>query len=861
MAQFEQLHQLSFVPRVPRALAPRHDLIARLDEAARNPLVIVRAQSGGGKTSLLASWANRHAPRGVWISLDASTGDRTSFWKRVVDALDEAGLVSSDSVLADVVPADFLGDALRRSLVKGFQSFGGPVTIVLDDYHEVDDPAVDDDLHQVLRESASVHVLIGTRVLSSLERPDRMAQVDTAVLTTEDLVLSIEDVADAAEAAGIVDDVAADVHRAFGGWPLPSRAALVELASGRADDIDQAIERVRATDMAVALDDDVASSEYVRFLLRSSIAHRLTPALAEEWGASAEFLPRAERQGLGTWTSAASDTDFVYHAYIRARLEAALIERMPEEVNSLRADYARDRLTNGDPVEAVRQYLVIGDFGSVVDVVRMHYGRLQWVLRSDVIPLLRQGDQAELRKHPELLALMMLSGSADQSLPRLGVTRLASLVISVAQARLGSRDPVERLTLLLTLLAGQRLTGHYDLALKTAQRVVEIASVLDDSDRARVLGLLPSALNQAATSLLYDGQLDRAQDLYRTALDAATQARLPWHELHSASMRLVVPALQGDIARLRAPLAAARTRTRPHAWRGTYASAGEHLAEAIEALERFDSVTARETLAELAPHEATIEHWPMITSLRSVAAAVDGAYARGVEEIDADIASHAERPATSRYMQEMLSLSRVDLLIGGAQLPRAAHALRPARFIGGQVVHARLELALGHPDRAIAFAARATRSDEHLPRVKAEAHLVMGVAALRLDQGDSAGDSVERALELMSNYGLRRPFITVPRRDLEIVLAALGQDPASVLEGVPDVGARPVSAWGLTDGELRVLEGLRDTGSADEIAATLHVSANTVKSHLRQVYRKLGVRSRQEALGVAHLHGLLEHDE
>jgi len=87
---------------------------------------------------------------------------------------------------------------------------------------------------------------------------------------------------------------------------------------------------------------------------------------------------------------------------------------------------------------------------------------------------------------------------------------------------------------------------------------------------------------------------------------------------------------------------------------------------------------------------------------------------------------------------------------------------------------------------------------------------------------------------------------------------------ASGLGGVISVDARlevddPDSGWCLADGCLAVLGLLPSMLSLNEIATDLTVSVNTVKSHVRSIYTKLGVSSRRTAVLSAHEHGLLEH--
>ena len=61
----------------------------------------------------------------------------------------------------------------------------------------------------------------------------------------------------------------------------------------------------------------------------------------------------------------------------------------------------------------------------------------------------------------------------------------------------------------------------------------------------------------------------------------------------------------------------------------------------------------------------------------------------------------------------------------------------------------------------------------------------------------------------------------------------------------------------LTPRELELLVELPSWRTAEQIAADLCVSVNTVKTHLRGIYRKLGVTSRRDAIAAAQHNGLL----
>lgn len=854
----EPRSSIAFPPRAPAALVSRPRLVRWLDERADHPIVIVRSPAGGGKSTLLAEWARSHPGPGVWVGLDRSARGRLGFWRRVVQAIVDARLVPEDSPLHGLVVSAEITDELASLLQRGLAT-ALPFHLVLDDFHEVADARVQDDLHWLLASGAPLHVVIGTRTLSGLEEPEQMAKVDTTVLPSADLAFTPAEVRDV---AGLLraDDGVDKVVLAFGGWPLPTRAALL-LLGHEGTTVDQAIDRVRDTGRSVILDDP-DDPGYAEFLLRASVARTLNRSLALELGGedAAGHLERAEREGIGTWTDGPAGPAFAVHPYLRKRMEAEFVARLPDQVAEVRRAYARDRSSRGDALEAARQYAAIGDATAIVDLIRRHYGELVLSVGA-FVEILRTLDRGELRRHPELLTFWLAASYSDTTIGRPRLAQMASLISAVFYARYGGGDPVERASLLITLLTAQRVSGHFDQALKTAERLASALAFLDDDGREALSGLLPTALTHIGTTYFYQEQADRAEEFFRAGAAASAQARRPWAQTHGESMQDLIVAMRGDHRTLRRRLESADGRATPRGWRGTYSGAGYHLASAFEALERFDSVAARGQLAQLSRHEHTIEHWPLIARLRALAHLVDGAPYLGLQTLVEDVAAHADRPPISRSMSALLAAVRADLLLADRQAHRAVEELRAIRQEPtAQAVRARAQLVLGNLDEAIGLAAPLAWSETSVPRMKAEALLVIAIASHRLNRSGDSHDAIRRVTALLETYDLRRPLMTVPRNELIAVFSSAGIDHAALLAGVPDLFAPTSGSAMLTPTELRVLELLEATGRTDELAAQLYISTNTVKTHLRQVYRKLGVRSREEALGAARLHGLLREE-
>jgi LuxR family transcriptional regulator, maltose regulon positive regulatory protein len=144
------------------------------------------------------------------------------------------------------------------------------------------------------------------------------------------------------------------------------------------------------------------------------------------------------------------------------------------------------------------------------------------------------------------------------------------------------------------------------------------------------------------------------------------------------------------------------------------------------------------------------------------------------------------------------------------------------------------------------------------------------LAAAAHDQlGDTraAQDAVEPALELAEPDGIILPFTQAPVRGLVEHHTRHRTAHATLLSDIHDVlaGSSPSQRHGepahaldeLSDAELRVLRYLPSNLKAPEIAAELHVSVHTVKTHLRHIYAKLDAHNRGGAVGRARELGLL----
>jgi LuxR family maltose regulon positive regulatory protein len=187
---------------------------------------------------------------------------------------------------------------------------------------------------------------------------------------------------------------------------------------------------------------------------------------------------------------------------------------------------------------------------------------------------------------------------------------------------------------------------------------------------------------------------------------------------------------------------------------------------------------------------------------------------------------------------------------------------------------ARLSLMRGNLDAARATAARAeSRAEsEDLDDVLAaiEASLVLALVADLRGRRQEALAAIGHAVTLAEEQGFVRPFLVTGSDRIVGLLRAVpvtsGNDALvkAVLERSDPAEQAARSSFEpepllepLTEREMAVLAELPTMRSNDEIAAEFYVSVNTVKSHLKHLYRKLGVTNRREAVQRAREIGLI----
>src|SRR5690606_5164869 len=136
-----------YVPPPRPTLVPRRRLLERLEAGATRKLTLVSAPAGFGKTTVVSTWIATRQHPAAWLSLDAQDHDAARFLAYLVAALQTIDPAIGERVsggLREAQPPP--ADAILTALINDLSELDTLTILVLDDYHLVDSPQVDDAL-------------------------------------------------------------------------------------------------------------------------------------------------------------------------------------------------------------------------------------------------------------------------------------------------------------------------------------------------------------------------------------------------------------------------------------------------------------------------------------------------------------------------------------------------------------------------------------------------------------------------------------------------------------------------------------------------------------------------------------------
>jgi LuxR family transcriptional regulator, maltose regulon positive regulatory protein len=868
------------VPPPRTGLVARPRLLALLDEAAARGLALVAAPAGFGKSTLVAEWLRQTRRPAAWLAIDRHDNDPARFLAYLVRALQPLAPEVGASVLAALgTPQPAEVRALVSQLINDLAAAPSPITLVLDDWHLIDDD----------------QVTLGLQTLVEYQPP----QLSLVVITREDPALPLARL----RSRGQLGEVrAADLRfNALEAAEFLRHSARLELAEADVAALEQrtegwiaglhlaALSMRGAPDPAGFIQAFTGSHRYVldylleevfarqpaqiqEFLLDSAWLERLSAELCDAAlgrAGSAALLEQVEAAGLFLRPLDEARHWYRYHRLFAEALQARQQRQQPQRAAEIHRRAAAWFQAAGWLVDAVEHARQSGDAAHHLALVEQHafrvMGRGELGLAARWLSDL---PEAALRQSPRLCLdqawIHYLNRQGAEVDPWLDAAEACLPAASDRQASLMGE---------VLALRSLRQDSDPERALQLGQAAIEATP----ASNPLVRGLIHMALGTSHRQL---GQLDRAFDAFEAAIPLHWQAGNLLGAFMAAADVVIQAQPLGRLDRAEAQCQQALEQARRLGLDQVPAAGVACVGLASVRLERGQWQTASDMLREALRRAA---HSGYRGGLRS------DVFARMIEaRLNYVLQAVPAGAAPADFIAEIgdfamlspMGIARVaHLLIEVGQLDQAARLLRHLDVGESQAPHPRhlvsrlvgvyhqVMASLAGPDAAALLRAEAEAGAlaalaESLGFAGCQSELLAlrALAAHTRHAVPQALADLDQALRLAERDGQVLIFVGKGRPMAELLAAALRQGTHNarfaqlVLDRFPAWlkpprhAAQPELVEPLTEREIEVLRLVADGLTYAAVAQRLFVSVNTVRYHIKGLYGKLGAGSRAAAI-------------
>ena len=344
----ELLSTKVLLPPARHTLVTRPRLTDKLNEGARRRLILVSAPAGFGKTTLLTEWARQSDRRVAWLSLEVADNDSARFVSYLVASLQSVleGIGSNALELLHGFPENTTESALT-ALLNELSGISEGLSVVLDDYHCINSPAVHDALAFLLDHlPPAVNLVIGSRTEPSLPLPRLRARGELMELRSPDLRFTVSEAATFVREGmglGLTKDDISELQSRTEGWIAGLHLAALSLDTQR--DMASFIKSLAGDNRHIFdyLAGEVLQeqpAEIQSFLLQTSILDRMNGQLCEAVTGSQngqDIIEMVERLNLFVVPLDSERRWYRYHHLFREFLSGVLRRQQPDLVSALHA--------------------------------------------------------------------------------------------------------------------------------------------------------------------------------------------------------------------------------------------------------------------------------------------------------------------------------------------------------------------------------------------------------------------------------------------------------------------------------------------------------------------------------------------
>jgi LuxR family maltose regulon positive regulatory protein len=862
-------------PALPQNLMARPRLTGQMN----GPLTLIDAPGGFGKSTLLNEWRSRfqtETRKLAWVSLDADDNEPGYFWMLVLSALQSASPIIGRTLPAHLpAPTPAALRQMVASLINAIAE-GNHIALILDDYHHIQTDAIHQTVSFLLEHlPPALQLIISGRTKPPFALGRLRAKGLVVELNTEDLRFTEEEgiaflQQQMRENPLALGEMQALVKRTEG-WAAGLN--LVTLALNRQADKHQFVATFAGehTYLREYFMEDVLQQQppsVQGFLLKTSILKHLTgdlcDAITGQTGGQ-QMLQRLWRDNLFLVQLGDGQTWYRYHDLFAQALHSQLQAQFPDEIPHLHRRAARWYQAQGSPADAVRHLLALE----------------AW---EEAATLIEGVALRELQQHGEDSRLLRWLKQLPVTVVQQHQT-LLSVYIRLANAAL---SPLELAQFL------ERVEQNL-MAKPSTDQTPNEQEVLAEINRIRRLQAAGEPLSLGSEASEADDEEWPMMDLLvqsqtfgrHLAHDKAEAAAFRAFEMARSRGNLFVTLMAGGSCAHRLFLQGYLRRSEQVAhhvlqWvlaqRDTLPEPASILLMVLGHVyfERDQLAQARHLMAQAAEVDPnpTSTNLPMMRSILLARLQVaQREFAVAQTTIRAALHLNKERPSGMWTAQDLRAYQALICFRQGdfAEAERVLNELRDTETHDGSML-TRAEVLLAQAQYVLAENILTTLIERYPHGLKNEpllgVRLMLAMSLFGQQKINQARQVMVKAVRLAEPEEFVRPFLDRGSQIVPLLTLVLQTEKLSakaqqfikkILQTLRDSYGTEISmpqkafsalstAASISEREQEVLRFVAAGLSNKEIATRLFVADSTVKTHLRNIYRKLDVNSRVQAV-------------
>ncbi len=877
----------------------RERLLERIGRPNPAQLSLLQAPPGYGKTTLIMQWLASNSLTPIWLSLDSRDNDVLRFWRYVVGAIQrfDTGLVpKTQELLGESLEddADTIVESLVNELLTGSSVITGPapLMLVLDDYHVINHSRIHDSVSYFLDNlPPTLHVVIASRTQPPLFIERRKVRGLLVQLTSVDLAFIPEETALFLQQrlpGGVTQDSVFALHKRTEGWAAAIQLAVLSMQRNSSvinensvftqavSDLDEEVIRYLFDEVISCLDQDLKN-----FVVNASMLTCFSPSLLDAiYGKSDshDIIQILKDKNLFVQPLHGEEHWFRFHELFREALKPHFEAKPQQERFALHQRIALAFEAMDNKEEAIEHYVLAQEWDKAASMVEyISYGRVLGSEDSLSETLLRKLPEEQWQHRPKLLLIKAWSlfrsndiTPAESYLARIEELLNSGSVVMPEDERKQMFSHIAVYRTQLAHIAGdpqgaRRLIADHEALIQSDHKDedlgLQLGVVIDyfvRGDMGNIVKHGPAILGKAQRENNQFIALGLAQTLgmatyYAGDVNAAFECFSQFHQwIESVEMDEELAIGWSYICTLDMYREINQFDKVEECWQrlGDYASstampgqkALTHItyANALISAGRYEEAKNLLSIAQQGFSDH-LSFWSFISSPISVFS-IKLALLEGREQEAMDWADKEQERLRSitfyRSEEERALLIRIDIMRGqyaAAQsllsliLEDAQRSGRVISYVRGLVLQVRLCLAQGNQNLARSSLIQALEMGEK-----------SGYCRIFLDDWDVV------APILTQLRGLSATLLSY--RD------ELSRQSALEPGNIQNQEAQRESAKvcdSLTPREVEILWLIKQGLKNAEIADQLSISGNTAKVHVRNLYEKLGVKSRTQAVSKA----------